>query len=391
VNPPTQGLARVPLLTYGFRPFFLGGAIWSLSAMPLWIATVTGKLSVATSYGAVSWHAHEFLFGYVGAIIAGFLLTAVPGWAKRPPIGGGALLALFALWAAGRAAFLLIDTIGLVPAATIDSLFLLSLAALVFRELIAGGDRRNLKVALLVLLLAFADIAFHLEIIVFGAADYALRATIAILVMLISLIGGRVTPTFTRNWLAKRQSKRLPQPFGLYDQIALAGGAIAVVLWVVLPGRAVTGWAMLGAGLLHAARLARWSGARTWQEPLVLVLHVGYAFLPLGFLLIGASILDPQTIPTSGALHAWTAGAIGTMTLAVMTRASLGHTGRPLTASVATRAIYCAVVLAALVRIAAPVTGGWSTDLLEFAAAAWTAAFAGFAAFYGPILLRPRL
>jgi uncharacterized protein involved in response to NO len=391
VNSELQGLARIPFLTYGFRPFFLGGAIWSLCAMPLWIAIVTGKLAVATSYGAVSWHAHEFLFGYVGAIIAGFLLTAVPGWAKRPPISGGTLLALFALWVAGRAAFLLIDRIGLVPAAIIDSLFLLALAAMVFRELIAGKDRRNLKVALLVLLLAFANIAFHLEILVSGAADDALRATIAILVMLISLIGGRITPTFTRNWLVKRQSGRLPRPFGRYDQVTLAAGAVAAVLWVVLPHGAVTGWAMLTAGLLYAARLARWSGARTWREPLVLVLHVGYAFLPLGFLLIGASILAPQALSASGALHAWTAGAMGTMTLAVMTRASLGHTGRPLAASVATRAIYCAVVLAALIRIAAPLAGGWSMVLLEIAAVAWTVAFAGFVAFYGPILLRPRL
>jgi uncharacterized protein involved in response to NO len=153
----------------------------------------------------------------------------------------------------------------------------------------------------------------------------------------------------------------------------------------------VTGWAALGAGLLYAVRLARWAGTRTWPEPLVLVLHVGYAFLPLGFLLIGLSILVPQALPASGALHAWTAGAMGTMTLAVMTRASLGHTGRPLAASAATQAIYSAIILAALVRIAAPLSGDWSMAMLDIAAAAWTIAFAGFVALYGPILLRPRL
>ena len=392
MNPaPHHGLERFAPLSYGFRPFFLGGTVWSLCAMPLWIALVTGKLVIAASYGAVAWHAHEFLFGYVGAIIAGFLLTAIPGWAHRPPIRGGTLLALFVLWAAGRAVLLFIDRIGLVPAAAIDSLFLFSLAALVFRELLAGKDRRNLKVAALVLLLALANLSFHLEILITGAMNYAPRAAVGIIVILISVIGGRITPAFTRNWLMKRKSALLPRPFSRHDQISIVVGVIAVILWVALPESAATGWAALAAGLLHAARLARWVGMEAWREPLVLVLHAGYAFLPLGFLLIGASILAPQAVPASGALHAWTAGAMGTMTLAAMTRASLGHTGRTLTASVATRAIYAAIILAALARIAAPAFGAWSMVMLDFAAAAWTAAFAGFVVFYGPILLMPRL
>lgn len=386
-----QGLARVPWLSYGFRPFFLGGAVWSACAMPLWIGRVTGRLSFATSYGAINWHAHEFLFGYVGAIIAGFLLTAVPNWTGRLPVRGGPLLVLFLIWTAGRAALLLVDLIGVIPAAAIDSLFPAAFAALVLREVIAGRDRRNLKVALLVTLFALVNVSFHVEVFVSGAAGYAMRAAIAIVVTLISLVGGRITPSFTRNWLAKRGSQRLPQPFGRYDMIALASGLLATLLWIAFPEAQATAWATIGAGVLHIIRLARWAGIRTWPEPLVLILHVGYAFVPLGFVMIGLSILAPRLMPASDALHAWTAGAMGVMTLAVMTRVSLGHSGRALTASAATQAIYAAIVVAALARIAAPVLGGWSMAVLEIAAAAWTLAFAGFVLIYGPMLIKPKL
>jgi uncharacterized protein involved in response to NO len=386
----SHGLARIPWLSYGFRPFFLGGAIWSACAMPLWIGLVTGRLSFATSYGTVGWHAHEFLFGYVGAIIAGFLLTAIPSWTGRLPVHGGPLLTLFLLWAAGRITMLLVDRIGVVPAAVIDSLFLTAFAAVVLREIIAGRDRRNLKIALLVALFALINVSFHIEVFVSGATGHAMRAAIAIVVVLISLVGGRITPSFTRNWLAKRGSQRLPRPFGRYDMIALAGGVVAALLWIAVPEATATAWAMIVAGALHVVRLSRWAGIRTWPEPLVLILHVGYVFVPLGFLMIGVSVLDPLLVPESGAIHAWTTGAMGVMTLAVMTRASLGHSGRALTASAATQAIYAAIVIAALARMAAPVLGNWSMVLLDVAALAWTIAFAGFAVIYGPLLIKPK-
>lgn len=386
-----QGLARIPWLSFGFRPFFLGGALWSACAMPLWIGLVMGRLSFAISNGAIAWHAHEFLFGYVGAIIAGFLLTAIPNWTGSLPVQGGPLLALFLLWAAGRAAMLFIDRIGFVPATIIDSLFLLVFAAVVLREIIAGRDRRNFKIALLVALFALVNVSFHVEVFVSGGAGYAMRAAIAIVIVLISLVGGRITPSFTHNWLAKRETRGLPRPFGHYDMIALAGGVVAAFLWVVLPQATATAWAAIVAGVLHAVRLARWAGARTWQEPLVLILHIGYAFVPLGFLVIGLSILAPLLVPTSSAIHAWTAGAMGVMTLAVMTRASLGHSGRALTASAATQAIYVAIVAAALARMVAPILGDWSMTVLDIAAAAWTAAFAGFVLVYGPMLIKAKL
>lgn len=385
-----QGLARLPLLSYGFRPFFFGGALWSACAMPLWIALVTGHLQFAVSYGAVAWHAHEFVFGYVAAIVGGFLLTAIPNWTGRLPVRGGPLVVLFALWVAGRMALLVIDRIGFVPAVAIESLFLAALAAVIFREIIAGRDRRNVKVAVLVTMLATANILFHLEIYAFGMATYSVRAAVAVIVGLVALIGGRITPSFTHNWLVKQASDRLPTPFGRYDVMSLSAGAFALVLWVVMPEAPVTGVALLITGLLHALRLSRWTGASTWREPLVFILHTGYAFVPLGFLLVGSAALWPSIISASGALHAWTTGAMGVMTLAVMTRASLGHSGQGLTASSGTQAIYVAIVAAALMRIAASVFDNLSVTVLTLAAATWTAAFVGFVALYGPMLFTSR-
>jgi uncharacterized protein involved in response to NO len=381
---------RAPVLSFGFRPFFFGGALWSACAMPLWLALMTGHLTFATSYGAVAWHAHEFLFGYGGAIIAGFLLTAVPNWTGRLPVRGAPLLALFAVWLAGRVAMLAVDLVGLVPAIVVEIVFLPALAAVIIREIAAGRDRRNLKVGVIVAVLAAANILYHLEVLYAGTASYALRAAIAAIVCLIMLIGGRVTPSFTHNWLAKQDSERRPRPFNRYDGTAVAVGVLALALWVAGFDPRMTGVALILAGLLHTVRLARWAGLAARRELLVLVLHTGYAFVPLGFVLVGGSVLWPSIVPANGTLHAWTTGAIGVMTLAVMTRATLGHTGRALTAGVATTAIYAAVILAATTRIAAPFLDAASMTLLTVAAVAWTAAFAGFVAVYGPMLLMPR-
>jgi uncharacterized protein involved in response to NO len=272
----------------------------------------------------------------------------------------------------------------------VDSLFLPCLGVVIAREVIAGGSLRNAKVALLIALLAVANIAFHVEVIMEGAPSYGLRGGVAVIVGLIMLIGGRITPSFTRNWLAKQGSERLPIPFGRYDVIAVAVGAVALALWVALPDAVIIGVLLLLAGVLQVIRLARWAGRSTWREPLVLVLHVGYAFVPLGFFCVGVATLWPALLPVSAALHAWTAGAMGVMTLAMMTRASRGHLGYELTAPASTQAIYLAIVVAALARIAAPFAGGSEMDLLAVAGVAWVAGFLGFVLMYGPKLLRPR-
>jgi uncharacterized protein involved in response to NO len=267
----------------------------------------------------------------------------------------------------------------------IDVAFLVVLAGVALREIVAGKNWRNLRVLVMLIILIVANIVFHAEVFWRGTAEYGTRIGIAAVVSLIMLIGGRIVPSFTRNWLVRMNPGRLPQPFARFDMITLAAGVAALVCWIALPQQSVTGALLMGAGVLHAARLVRWAGDRTLTDRLVLVLHLAYAFVPLGFLLLGAAILWPAQWPTSAGLHAWTAGAFALMPLAVMTRASLGHSGQELAASPATQVIYLCALVAAVTRIWAAFEP--SILLLHIAALAWVAAFAGFAAIYGPLLL----
>jgi len=376
------------IFSYGFRPFFLGGAAWAALSIALWIPQYLGGLVLPSAIGALDWHIHEMLYGFVPAVVAGFLLTAIPNWTGRLPVCGAPLAALAALWLAGRIAMLSTSSIGLTAAAVIDVSFLVALAAVALREIVAGSNWRNLRVLVIVGVLIAGNILFHIEIIRTGSADYGIRLGLGSVVMLISLIGGRVVPSFTHNWLVRENPGRLPRSFGRFDALTLASSVVALAAWVAAPGHALTGTALLLAGLLHGARLFRWAGDRTLSNPLVFVLHVAYLFIPLGFLMVGMSILQPALVPASAGIHAWTAGAIGMMTLAVMTRASLGHTGQPLVASAMTQVIYLCAGLAAVARIAAVFTGDMA--LMHISALAWVSAFGGFAVVYGPRLaLRP--
>ncbi len=381
---------RHVLFSHGFRPFFLGGALWAAATMLFWAALLTGHITFETPYGVVVWHSHALLFGYGSAIVAGFLLTAIPNWTGRPPVGGPVLFVLFAVWLSGRVAVLLAGTVGLVAAAIVDSLFLLGMSAVVFREIVAGRNRRNLTVAVIVLLYCLTNIAFHLELIQSGYPFHATKAAVSVLVILIMLIGGRIIPGFTRNWLTAQGARALPAPFSAFDRLALGVAVSALAIWTVFPWWRLTGWTLLLAALIQAVRLARWSGHRTFREPLVLILHVGYAFVPLGFAAVGGAILWPYAVPVSGSLHAWTTGAIGVMTLAVMTRASRGHSGRPLTAPASTQFIYLLVLLSAIARLAAALLPESAFPLLVFSSLAWAAAFSAFVIFYGPMLLESR-
>ena len=376
------------LFAYGFRPFFLFAAIYAGLIVPLWLAVFAGEFSLPTAFAPRDWHVHEMLFGYVGAVIAGFLLTAVPNWTGRLPIQGLPLAVLFSTWLAGRFAVSLSGEIGWLAALALDSLFLLLLAAAAAREIVAGRKWSNLKVVGIISLLAVVNVAFHVEAHLEGLSEYSTRAGIAVVVALVGVIGGRIVPSFTRNWLARRVEGRMPIPFGRFDAVAMATSAIALLVWIATPTGRVVAVALCLAGVLQLVRLARWAGDRTFPDRLVLILHVAYAFVPLGYFLTALSALD--LVAPSAGVHAWTGGAIGTMTLAVMTRASLGHTGRPLSASRATQAIYLAVVGAAVTRVCASLEPSHADVLLPIAGVAWTVAFLGFAAAYGPLLVSAR-
>jgi uncharacterized protein involved in response to NO len=372
------------LFSYGFRPFFLFGSIWSALVVPLWIWSYLGGGPDALTR---DWHVHEMLFGFLSAVVAGFLTTAVPNWTGRMPVIGWPLGALVGLWSAGRIVMVFSAALGPVAAA-IDSLFLVAFAAIIWREILAGRNWRNLPVCGLVTLLALGNIAFHLK----GRltdADLGVRAALSVAAVLITLIGGRIIPSFSRNWMKVRQMKQLPAEFDLEDTAALVLTPLAGAAWTFLPGDHLTGPLLLLAGLASLLRLARWRGWQAWREPLVWILHVGYGWLAVGLILLAFSVLDPS-IPRSAGIHALTAGAVGVMTLAVMTRATRGHTGRPLTADPLTIAIYAAVNLAALVRVAAPFSASLQEPLLMASAALWTLAFGGFAAVYSLMLAAPR-
>ncbi|TKW77874.1 MAG: NnrS family protein [Bradyrhizobium icense] len=373
------------LFANGFRPFFLLGAIQAGLSILVWLPLFYGELKLLSAFAPRDWHVHEMLFGYLPAVITGFLFTAIPNWTGRLPIRGVPLATLVAIWIAGRMAVTFSAVTGWWLAMLIDASFLLLVTAAAAREIAAGRNWRNLKVVALVALLLSGNVAFHLEAHFPGSADLAIRIGIAAVVMLLALIGGRIIPSFTRNWMVRENPGRLPVPFGRFDMMVVALGALALAGWIVAPDNRMAGTALAIAGLLHLVRLARWAGDRTLRERLLTILHVGYFFVALGFLLNAAAAFG--LVQPSAGIHAWMAGGAGIMTLAVMTRATLGHTGQALTASAATQAIYGAIIVAAVARICAVIHSAQSEWLLHVAALAWVAAFLGFALAYGPLLL----
>jgi uncharacterized protein involved in response to NO len=388
VIPRLRAYEGPALLSYGFRPFFLFGSLYAGIAVLLWIPMFLGEISISTAFTPRDWHVHEMLFGYVVAVVTGFLLTAIPNWTGRLPIQRAPLLFLLAVWSAGRLSLTFSAFIGWVPAAVIDLAFLALVAVAVAREILAGRNWANLKIFVVLAVLTAANVAFHLEAHARGAADYSIRLALAAIITLLMIIGGRIIPSFTRNWPARENPGRLPVPFGRFDVGALVLSGAGLVLWIAQPTARTTAAVLLVGGALQIVRLVRWAGYRTLRDRLVLVLHLAYAFVPIGFILAALGALD--IVPASAGIHAWTAGAIGTMTLAVMTRASLGHTGHALIASVATQAIYLAVLLAALTRISAAIQPWRGDVLLPLSALFWAAAFLGFGASYAPMLLRRR-
>jgi uncharacterized protein involved in response to NO len=367
--------AVLTLLSVGFRPFFLLAAIWAAIAIPVWLAAYVHGYVLRGSLHAMAWHAHEMVFGFGMAAVAGFLLTAIPNWTGRLPVRGARLVVLAALWLAGRIALLVSGTIGAGAAMVIDLLFPAALIALIARELVAGRNWRNLPMLVALGLLLAANALMYVQ------AALGQRLGIATLLALIALVGGRIVPSFTRNWLAKaRRGALLPAPEGILDRAALLITLAALVAWVA----DLAAWPAVVAGIALALRLSRWRGGATLGEPLLFVLHLGYAWLALGLVWLG---LDGS----SAALHALTVGAIGTMTLAVMTRASLGHSGRALVADGATCAIYVLVTLAALLRVLGPLFDSSTVVAASLAGLAWSAAFATFAIHYGRFLIQPRL
>ncbi|GAM01836.1 NnrS family protein [Sphingomonas parapaucimobilis] len=383
--------ASPPLLRGGFRPFFLAGALWAVIVLLLFLCALAGQITLPSRFDPVTWHRHEMLFGYIGAVIAAFLLTAIPNWTGRLPISGAPLAALVGLWAAARGAILFSAWVSAPLAALLGTGFLLALAACCGREVLIARNR-NLPMIALVLLLALADGLDHAEALgVALPAGLGYRLAIALVTTMLGLIGGRIIPSFTRNWLARQpQPGRLPGQPTRFDQLVLLLSAAAMLAWTAAPSAAATGWLLLLAGAGQLLRLCRWQGYRTLADPLVAMLHLAYLWIPTGLLLMGAAILTDRILP-SAALHALTAGAMASMTLAVMTRATRGHTGRPLLADAATTAAYALILAAGILRVTAQLLPLPYMAAMQLAALAWFGAFGLFLLRYGPMLWRPRV
>ncbi len=379
-----------PFFRGGFRPFFFGGAAWAVIAITLWICSLTGQITFPTAIDPLAWHRHEMLFGFVGAIVGGFLLTAVPNWTGRLPIAGWPLAGLFALWGTARIAVLFSGIVSIPVAAILDVGFFLVLGLLAAREVLEANNR-NVPVVGMILLFGLADAVDYLAIT--GAIplpDLGWQLALSIIVLLISLIGGRIIPSFTRNWLAKRGVRTgLPTQAGKFDLFVIGATAFTLLAWLSGPATAPIGAVLIAAAALQLARWVRWRGYRTFADPLVLILHVGYAWLPIGLALLGLSLMG--AVPRSAAIHALTAGAMTTMILAVMTRASLGHTARELKANAATVVLYLLVTAGALLRVCASlrlIDYGFG---IEIAGIVWGGALLLFLIAYAPVLWRPRL
>lgn len=375
--------------SYGFRPFFLGAALFAGVAVPIWVLVLAEVGHSNFLYPARDWHVHEMVFGFLPAVITGFMLTAIPNWTDRPPIRGPELMFLFTLWLAGRV-LIAIPWFTPLVSAIVDGGFLVAVAGLVWREIIASKSWDRAPMGVLVSLLAGANILFHVLILSGMETDRPERMALAMVMMLLTLIGGRLIPNFTGELMANSGRVERPTSFSRYDGLSIALVGFAVLSWIVQPSSMVTGWLFALAGLANLGRLARWYGWATWREPLVLILHFGYGWFALSLLILGGSILGIG-LPKEDAVHAFTSGAVGAMTLAVMTRASLGHTGRPRHAGPLTVLIYMLVNLGALLRVFGPMTDLPANLVLAVAAGSWSGGYLLFVLVYGPFILRPSL
>jgi uncharacterized protein involved in response to NO len=382
------------LLSGGFRLFFPGSALFAALSIAIWVPWFLGFMHVPTLLPSVAWHQHELLFGFVPAVIAGFLLTAVPNWTGRPGLKGIPLLALFLLWIAGRLTISFSEWTGMLGATLVALAFLPVLAIFVLKELVAASNRRNYKIVAVLALLSVAQMLFHHEIERYGRVEMADRLALSAILILISLVAGRIIPAFTGNWLKANNPGRLPQNFARFDLAVMILGGTTLAMWIAVGGgvegiRLPTGVLLLIAGIAHLMRQARWCPERTLREPLVTILHVGYLFIPLGFLLTGLSmVMDHYGLGSAG-IHAWTTGGIGVVTLAVMTRATQGHTGQALTSPHSTTwLIYAPIILSALLRILVAIWPQHTMLLLPAAGLAWIVAFLGYVVFYMPLIAR---
>ena len=381
-RPPLTGWAPFAL---GFRPFFLSAGIYAVLMMALWLLVLRGVITLGELSPPV-WHGHEMLFGFAVAVIAGFLLTAAQNWTGIRTPSGRPLAVLFLLWLAGRLSFL-VPGIPTELVAGIDLLFLPVLALTLALPILKARQLHNYPFPFMLLALAAANALVHAEALgISDTATLGLHLAVYVVVAMITVMGGRVIPSFTDNKLHTRARR-----WKTVERLVPVVTVVALIAALVAADSLITALLAAVAAALHAIRLAGWYTPKFWSVPLLWILHLGYAWIAFGFALLALSAagLSPAAV---SALHAFTAGGIGVLTLGMMARVSLGHTGRLLEpAPVMTRA-FVAINLAALIRVTLPLFfPGVYMQIMTAAGLAWVAAFGLFVVVYAPMLLRPRV
>lgn len=377
----------LPLLRTGLRPFYLLSALAATITVPVWIAVLLIPLPWPAPMAPVFWHAHEMVYGFAGATVIGFLLSASRAWTGLGTTRAGALGGLALLWLAGRVALFVAPY----PVyAALDLALLPIVAFVLIRLLLSTGMRRNLPLAIIVLALALANLVFHLSMLQWVAlpAQPALHAALALLVMMQSVMAGRVIPGFTIS--AARGTLRIA-PLPWLDKACLGATAAGLALWVAAPPAwaSATAAVLLMAALGHALRQWRWRSRVVWQRPVLWILHAAYLWITLGLVLLALAHLG--WIALSAGIHALGVGATGGLILGMMTRTARGHTGRSLHTGAWEVGAYGLVLLAAIVRVAQTLAPSEATaPLLVGAAATWSAAFAIYLWIYTPWLVRTR-
>jgi len=381
------------LLAKGFRPFFLLSALAAGAAMLAWLAALGGVLGQRGALTGISWHAHEMLFGFGLALLAGFLLTAVPNWTKLPAVTGPRLLALIVLWGAGRLAVGLDAVLPGELVMAVDVAFPLSLALVIAWPILRARSSRNYGIPLSVGLLAVACAASHAAArgtLALRDPQMALRLGVDLIIVIIVVIGGRIVPLFTGNAL-KRAAGAGEAPTvrtrDARDSLAVVTACAVVAVDAAQLPSTVAGALFGVAALAQGARMVGWRSPLTVREPLLWILHVGYAWVALGYLAKAAAAFSPTLISGSTATHTLAAGALGTFAVGMIGRVSMGHTGRPLVASKTMTAAFALVVSAGVARVMAAL--GVSAAL-HASATLWILAFAALAVAVAPVLLRPR-
>ena len=375
------------LFALGFRPFFLFSAIAAVVLIGLWLPYLYGHLTLASHFNPLHWHAHEMLFGYASGVIAGFLLTAARNWTSLETPSGLSLILIFATWVLGRLVITL--PLGLAPEliAGIDLLFFPAVILGLAGPLIRARKIRNMMFLAILAMLELANLLMHLQPL--GIANTAAKGVelgLGLVILVIVVMGGRVIPFFTRNPLPGMQ----PRQWGWVEFSAVFGTVTLLLLELLVPLPILVAiWSLL-VGLIQLLRVSGWYDKRIWQHPIIWVLHVAYAAIGLGFLLKGAALLG--WVPASTAIHAFAYGGIGLITLGMMGRVSLGHTGRMLQLPKWTVIGIKVLSVGLVLRLLATLSGGaLASALLGLSALLWMLAFAAFAKEYGPMLIKPRI